>query len=49
MSSVKQRFMQIYQNKDTSLGFIFFTVHFDSPDLIHTNQCTFSYNDVLVF
>jgi len=29
--------------------FYCFTVHFDSLDLIHTNQCTFSYNDVLVF
>jgi len=26
-----------------------FTVNFDSLNLIHTNQCTFSYKDVLVF
>ena len=24
-------------------------VHFDSLNLIHINQCTFSYKDVLVF
>jgi len=29
--------------------FYCFTVHFDSQNLIHTNQCTSSYKDVLVF
>jgi len=29
--------------------FYCFTMHFDSLNLIHTNQCTFSYKDVLVF
>jgi len=26
-----------------------FTMHFDSLNLIHTNQCTSSHKDVLVF
>jgi len=34
----------------TTYFFVYcFTVHFDSLDLIHTNQCTFSYKDVSLF
>jgi hypothetical protein len=33
----------------TAIKFYCFTVHFDSLNLIHTNQYTSSYKDVLFF